>query len=54
MGQAALVDHFLPPFFLLVRFGLPPSLPHSRMRRVNSCLPHSFFRDSALLLSVKI
>src|SRR5208283_5519100 len=50
-----LVDtHFVPPFFLLLPFGRPPSLPHSRIRRLNSCLPHFLARASALRLPMRL
>src|SRR5437667_3310975 len=48
----ALVDAHCSPrlgFFFPLPFGRPPSLPHSRIRRTNSFLPHSLVRHSALL-----
>src|SRR6266851_2003945 len=49
---ATFVNHrsprFLISFALLLPLGLPPSFPHSRIRRTNSFLPHSFCRTFAL------
>jgi hypothetical protein len=52
---AALVDtHFALPFFFPLRLGLPPSLPHSCIRRTNSFLPHFLARASALFRPSKL
>src|SRR5215831_16995434 len=42
--------HHSPPFccFFPEPFGRPPSLPHSRILRLNFCLPHFLIRASAL------
>src|SRR5438552_2656182 len=53
---AAFVDHRLPrfDFFFPLPFGLPPSFPHSCIRRSNSALPHSLIRTSALRRPIKL
>src|SRR5215467_3453673 len=52
---AALINaHFAPRFPLPLPLGRPPSLPHSRMRRSNSFLPHFFLRASALLRPIRL
>jgi len=45
---SALVDHSFPFPLVLVFFGRPPSLPHSRIFLTNSRLPQFFWRTSAL------
>src|SRR5271157_3218456 len=55
VNVATLVDaHFVPPFFLPLPLGRPPSLPHSRIRRLNSALPHFLARTSALRLPMRL
>src|SRR5271166_6662028 len=46
--------HFVPPFFLPLPFGRPPSLPHSRILATNARLPHFFFLASALRLPMRL
>src|ERR1700733_2126825 len=57
VGLVTLVDaHFSPrfDFFFPLPLGLPPSLPHARILRVNSFLPHCFLRFSALFFPMRL
>src|SRR5271166_4486987 len=50
----SLVDHGFSLRVVLLPFGRPPSLPHSRIRRLNSALPHFLARASALRLPMRL
>src|SRR5215472_18501700 len=50
----AFIDtHLAPPFFFPLLLGLPPCLPHCRILRRNSFVPHFFFRASTLSSAIR-